>query len=85
MNTKAKLKVKFHSPRNFEIVAGVLRVVTLTPYLYSIWTDCLLQTSIDLTEENCFTRNTKQADYADDIALLANTPNQTESLLHSLE
>ena len=25
------------------------------------------------------------ADYADDIALLANTPNQTETLLHSLE
>ena len=24
-------------------------------------------------------------DYADDIALLANTPNQAESLLHSLE
>ena len=26
-----------------------------------------------------------QADYADDIALLANTPAQTKSLLHSLE
>ena len=25
------------------------------------------------------------ADYADDIALLANTPNQAETLLHSLE
>ena len=28
---------------------------------------------------------TTDADYADDIALLANTPNQTETLLHSLE
>ena len=25
------------------------------------------------------------ADYADDIAILANTPNQAETLLHSLE
>ena len=25
------------------------------------------------------------ADYADDIALLANTPNQAETILHSLE
>ena len=25
------------------------------------------------------------ADYADDVALLANTPNQAETLLHSLE
>ena len=26
-----------------------------------------------------------EADYADDIAILANTPNQAETLLHSLE
>ena len=31
------------------------------------------------------TNNMYNADYADDIALLANTPNQAETLLHSLE
>ena len=30
-------------------------------------------------------RTITDADYADDIALLANTPNQAETLLHSLE
>ena len=30
-------------------------------------------------------KNNTDADYADDIALLANTPNQAETLLHSLE
>ena len=28
---------------------------------------------------------TTDADYADDIAILANTPNQAQTLLHSLE
>ena len=52
--------------------------------------------SIDLTKENGFTlakarsrrysaRTITNSDDADDIALLANTPAQAESLLHSLE
>ena len=54
------------------------------------------QTSIDLMKENGFTlakersrrypaQTISEADYADDIALLANTPTQAESLLYSLE
>ena len=31
------------------------------------------------------TKTITDADYADDIAILANTPNQAETLLHSLE
>ena len=56
----------------------------------------VLRTSIDKIRENGFELTKKRsrrypaktitdADYADDIALLANTPNQTETLLHSLE
>ena len=52
----------------------------------------MLKTSIDKIRENGFVLTKKRsrktitdADYADDIALLANTPNQAETLLHSLE
>ena len=56
----------------------------------------ILWTSIDNIRENGFvltkkrsrrypTKTVTDADYADDIALLANTPNQAETLLHSLE
>ncbi len=55
-----------------------------------------LRASIDKIRENGFELTKKRsrwypakritdADYADDIALLANTPNQAETLLHSLE
>ena len=75
----------------FDIVAGVL----LAPYLFIICLDYVLKTSIDLIKENVFTlkkarsrqisRNITDADYADDIALLPNTPIQAESQLHILE
>ena len=56
----------------------------------------MLRTSIDKIRENSFGLTKKRsrrnpaktitgADYADDIAILANTPNQAETLLHSLE
>ena len=56
----------------------------------------MLRTSIDKIKENGFELTKKRsrrypaktitdADYADDIAILANTPNQAETLLHSLE
>ena len=65
-------------------------------YLFIICLDYVLRTSIDNIRENGFELTKKRsrrypaktitdADYADDIALLANTPNQTETLLHSLE
>ena len=37
------------------------------------------------TSEGTPQKTITDADYADDIALLANTPNQAETLLHSLE
>ena len=64
--------------------------------LFIICLDYVLRTSIDKIRENGFQltkRRSKRypaktitdADYADDLALLANTPNQAETLLHSLE
>ena len=79
-------KVKVCSPgcdtAYFDIVAGVLEGDTLAPYLLIICLDYVLRTSIDLMKENGFKLTKKSRKY---IALLANTPTQGESLLHSLE
>ena len=80
----------------FDIVAGVLQGDTLAPYLFIICQDYVLRTSIDLMKENGFmlakersrrylAQTITDMDYADDIVLLAYTPAQAESLLHSLE
>ena len=80
----------------FDFVAGVLQCDTLAPYLFIICLDYVLRTSIDKIKENGFELTKKisrrypaktitDAEYADDIAILANTPNQAETLLHSLE
>ena len=68
----------------------------LAPYLFIICLDYVFRTSIDKIRENGFeltkkrsrrypTKTITDAEYADDIAILANTPNQAETLLHSLE
>ena len=92
--------MKVRSPdRNteyFDIVVGVLQGDTLVPYLFIICLDYVLRTLIDKIKENGFELTKKRsrrypantitdADYADDIGILANTPNQAETLLHSLE
>ena len=77
----------------FDIVAGVLQGDTLAPYLFIICLDYVLKTSTDNIRENGFVLTKKRSRRysaktitdADDIALLANTPNQAETLLHSLE
>ena len=80
----------------FDIVAGVLQGNTLAPYLFIICLDYVLRTSNDKISENGFELTKKRsrrypaktitdAYYADDIAILANTPNQAETLLHILE
>ena len=93
-------KVKVHSPDGdtdyFDIVAGVLQEDTLAPYLFIICLDYVLRTLIDKIKENGFELAKKRsrrypaktitdADYSGDIALLTNTPNQAETLLHTLE
>ena len=95
-NTKVKVCSLDGDTDYFDIVAGVLQGYTFATYLFIIWLDYVLQTSIDLMKENGFTLAKRRgrrypaqiitdADYADDIALLANTPSRTESQLHSLE
>ena len=95
-NTKVKVRSPDGDTEYFDIVAGVLQWDTLAPYLFIICLDYVLRTSIDKIRENGFELTMKRrwrypvktitdADYADDIALLANTPNQAETLLRSLE
>ena len=91
-NTKVKVRSPDGDTEYFDIVAGHM----LAPYLFIICLDYVLRTSIDKIRENGFELTKKRsrrysaktitdAEYADDIALLGNTPNQAETLLHSLE
>ena len=95
-NTKLKVRSPDGDTDYFDIVSGVLQGDPLAPYLFRISLDYVLRTSIDKIKENGFKltkernrRNSAKtitdADYADDIALLANAPTQAETLLHSLE
>ena len=93
-NTKVKVRSPDGDTENFDIVAGVLRGDTLALCLFIICLDYVLRTSIDKIRENGFELTKKRSrrypaktitDYADDIAILANTPDQAETQLHSLE
>ena len=95
-NTKVKVRSPDGDTEYFDNVAGVLPGDTLAPYLFIICLDYVLRTSIDKIRENGFELTKKRsrrylaktitdADFADDIVILANTPNQAEILLHSLE
>ena len=95
-NTKVKIRSPDGDTEYFDIVAGVLQADTLAPYLFIIRLDYVLRTSIDKLRENGFELTKKRskrypakaitdADYADDLAVRANTPYQAETLLHSLE
>ena len=95
-NTKVKVRSPDGDTEYFDIVAGVLQGDTLAPYLFIVGLDYVLRTSIDKIKENGFELTKKRsrrypaktitdADYADDIAILGNTHNKAETLLHSLE
>ena len=95
-NTKVKVCSLDGDTEYFDIIAGVLQGNPLAPYLFIICLDYMLRTSIDKIRENGFELTKKRsrrypaktitdADYADDIAILANTPNQAEIQQHSLE
>ena len=95
-NTKVKVRSPDGDTDSFDIVVSVLQGDKLATYLFIICLDYVLITSIDKIKENGF-KLTKErsrrypaktityADYADDLALLANSPTQAETLLHSLE
>ena len=89
-NTKVKVRSPDGDTDYFIIVAGVLQVDTLASYLFIICLDCVLRTFIDLMKENHFKQAKERsrrylvqtimdADYADDIALIANTPHPSRN------
>ena len=95
-NTKVKARSLDGDTNYFDIVASVLQGDTLTSYLFIICLDYMLKTSIDKMKDNSFmlikersrrypAHTITDADYTDDIALLANTPAQVKTLLRSLE
>ena len=95
-NTKVKVCSSDGDTEYFDIVSGVLQGNTLAPYLFILCLDYVLRTSIDKIKETGIELTKKRsrrypaktitdANYAADIAILANTPNQAETLLHSLE
>ena len=92
-NTKVKVRSPDGDTEYFDIVAGVLQGDTLAPYLFIIGLDYVLRTSIDKIKEKGFELTKKRSRRypattitdADYIAILANTPDQAETLLHSLE
>ena len=95
-NTKVKVYCPEWDTDYFNIVAGVLQGDSLALYLFIICLDYVLRTTIDKMKDNSF-KLTKErhrrysaqtitdADYTDDIALLANTPAKAKTMLHSLE
>ena len=73
-----------------DIVAGVLQGDTIASYLFIICLDYVLRTSIDKIRENVFELTKKRsrrypaktitdADYTNDIAILANTSNRNRN------
>ena len=80
----------------FNIVAHVLQGDLLAPYLLIIHLHYVLRTSIGIMKDNSFklakeksrrypTQKITDADYSNDIALLANTSTQAETPRHNLE
>ena len=95
-NTKINVRSPDRDIDYFDMVEGVLQGDTLAPYLFIICLDYVLRTSVDLMKDNGFkvakersrrypAKTITDADYADDIVLLANTPAQAKTQLHDLE
>ena len=95
-NTKAKIRSPDGDTDFFDILAGVLQGDTLAPYLFIIALDYILRTSIDPKKYMGFTLikakssrhpavKITDADYSDDLALLANKCCDAEKMLHLLE
>ena len=95
-NTKVKVRSPDGDTDYFDLVAGVLQEDTLAQCLFIICLDYVLRTTIYKIKENGFeltkrrsrrysAKTINDTDYADDIAILVNSPAQAETLLHSLE
>ena len=80
----------------FDICAGILQGDTLAPFLFIIVVDYVLRMSVDKINDNGLMLHPRKssrnpavhitdADFADDIALIAGTLANAQNLLHSLE
>ena len=95
-NTKVKVRSPDGQTDYSYIVAGMLQGNTSAPCLFIVYLDYVLRTSIDNMKDNGFelakercrrypAQTITDVDYADDIALIANTPAQSEHPAYSLE
>ena len=95
-NTKVKVRYPDGDTDYFDNVVGVLQGDTLISFLFIIFLDYVLRTSIDKMKDNGLrlkkergrrypAQTNMDVDYANDIVLLANTPAQAETQLHCLE
>ena len=95
-STKAKVVSSDGDTDIFEIHAGVLQGDTLAPFLFIIVLDYVLRISVDLSNDKGIKiraplrRHNRglfltDLDFADDLALVSETIQNLENLLHSLE
>ena len=95
-NTKSLVRSPDGDTCFFDILAGVLQGDTLAPFLFVITLDYVLRTSLDKNSECGFTLTERlssrnpankltDVDYADDLAITADTVLDAEKLLHLLE
>ena len=69
------------------VTSGILQIGILASYMFIICLDCVLSTSGYLIKDKKQTipvETMTDAEYAGNLALLSNSPVQSESLLHSL-
>ena len=95
-NTSAMVRSPDGDTPYFEITTGVLQGDTLAPYLFIICLDYILKHSIDDNINLGFTLSQRRSsrhpaihitdiDYADDIAVTADTIKDAEKMLHQIE
>ena len=93
-NTKVKVHSRDGDTDYFYMMAGILQGDTLAPYLFIICLDYVLRTSTAKIKENGFELTKKRssrypaktitdADYADDVAILAISPAQVSISMHT--
>lgn len=96
INTRSMVRSPDGDTDFFDVTAGVLQGDTLAPYLFIICLDYVLRISVDKDLALGFTLRLRRSarhpavcltdiDYADDLALLADTNSDAEKLLHILE
>ena len=92
-NTRAKVRSPEGDTDFFDILAGVLQGDALAPFIFIICLDYVLLTSVDkikhlgltLTKARSRRHPITDTDYADDLALIADTIADAQTLLHGLE